>query len=253
MVNAGFDLSFKLSRVYSDVESRTFGLDQLQHVIQPYMDFQYVEDFGYGSRRLLQFDRLLPSTQLQPIDFPQFTSIDGIDENTAVRVGVRNRFQTKRDALTFDWLDLDTFFQANIVQPDQSATFANTNSTFSNLFNQLTFRPLPWATLTVDSQLPAFNPHTGFTEVDSALDFQATSNLDLTISHRYLDHNQFFQNSSLASLQRVLPARRQLGGGLLRTLRICPAPVAGAELYPLPRSERLRGVGRRDGAQQQRP
>ena len=200
VVNAGFDLSFKLSRIYSDVESRTFGLDQLQHVIQPYMDFQYVEDFGYGSRRFLQFDRLLPTTQLQPLDFPQFTSIDSIDENTAVRVGIRNRFQTKRDALTFDWLDLDTFFQANIVQPDQSATFANTNSTFSNLFNQLTFRPLPWVTLTVDSQLPAFNPHTGFTEVDSSLDFQATSNLDLTVSHRYLDHNEFFQNSSLLRL-----------------------------------------------------
>ena len=114
VVNAGFDLSFKLSRVYDDVESRAFGLDRLQHVIQPYVDFQYVEDFGYGSRRLLQFDRLLPTTQLQPLDFPEFSSIDGIDENTAVRVGVRNRFQTKRDALTFDWLDLDTFFQANI-------------------------------------------------------------------------------------------------------------------------------------------
>ena len=197
VVNAGFDLSFKISKVYDDVESRIFGLDRLQHVIQPYVDFQYVEDFGYGSRRLLQFDRLLPTTQLQPLDFPQFTSVDGIDENTAVRVGVRNRFQTKRDALTFDWLEVDTFFQANIVQPDQSATFANTNSTFSNLFNQITFRPLPWVTATVDSQVPALNPHTGFTEVDTSLDFQATSNLDLTISHRYLDHNEFFQNSSL--------------------------------------------------------
>ena len=83
------------------------------------------------------------------------------------------------------------------MQPDQSATFANTNSTFSNLFNQFTFRPVPWINLTVDSQLPVFNGKRGFTEVDTALDFQATSNLDLTISHRYLDNNAFFQNSSL--------------------------------------------------------
>lgn len=200
VLNAGFDLSFKLSRVYDDVESRTFGLDRLQHIVQPYVDFQFVEDFGYGSRRLLQFDRLLPTTQLQPIDFPQFTSIDTIDENTAVRVGVRNRLQTKRDALTFNWLELDTFFQANIYQPDQVATFANTNTTFSNLFNQFTFRPLPWVNLTIDSQLPAFTGKKGFTEVDTALQFQATSNLDFTISHRYLNNNPFFQNSSLLRL-----------------------------------------------------
>ncbi len=200
VVNAGFDASFKLSRVYDQVESRTLGLDRLQHIVQPYADFQFVEDFGQGSRKLLQFDRLLPTTQLQPIDFPQFNSIDTIDENTAVRIGVRNRLQTKRDALTFDWMELDTFFQVNAYQPDQIATFANTRSIFSNLFNQFTFKPVPWINLTIDSQLPVFNPSTGFTEVDSSLQFQATSNLDFTISHRYLDHNPFFRNSSLLRL-----------------------------------------------------
>ncbi len=200
VVNAGFDASFKLSRVYDDVETRALGLDRVQHIVQPYVDFQFVEDFGQGSRKLLQFDRLLPTTQLQPIDFPQFNSIDTIDENTAVRVGIRNRLQTKRDALTFNWMELDTFFQANIYQPDQVATFANTNQTFSNLFNQFTFRPLPWVNLTIDSQLPVFNTKKGFTEVDTALQFQATSNLDFTVSHRYLDNNPFFQNSSLLRL-----------------------------------------------------
>lgn len=200
VVNAGLDASFKLSRVYDNVESRALGLDRIQHIVQPYADFQFVEDFGQGSRKLLQFDRLLPTTQLQPIDFPQFNSIDTIDENTAVRVGVRNRLQTKRDALTFNWMELDTFFQVNVYQPDQVATFANTRSTFSNLFNKFTFRPVPWVNLTVDSQLPVFNPSTGFTEVDTALQFQATSNLDFTVSHRYLDNNRFFNNSSLLKL-----------------------------------------------------
>ena len=91
--------------------SRALGLDKIQHIIQPYVDVSFIEDFGQGSRKLLQFDRLLPTTQLSPIDFPQFNSIDTIDETSAVRMGVRNRLQTKRDALTFDWLELDTFFQ----------------------------------------------------------------------------------------------------------------------------------------------
>ena len=197
VVNVGMEGSFKLSHVYDDIESRAFGLDKIQHVIQPYADVSYIEDFGQGSRKLLQFDRLLPTTELSPIEFPQFNSIDTIDETAAVRMGVRNRLQTKRDALTFDWLELDTFFQVNIVQPDSSATFSNTGSRVSNLFNQLTFRPLPWVNLTIDSQLPVFNGRAGFTEVDSSLQFQATRDLDLTVSHRYLDNNPFFMNSSL--------------------------------------------------------
>ena len=197
VLNAGVEASFKLSRQYDDVETRAFGLDALQHVIQPYADFEEVEDFGYGSRKLLQFDRLLPTTQLQPIDFPQFNSIDSIDEQTAVRLGVRNRLQTKRDALTFDWLELDTFFQVNIYEPRNNSAFVNDNTTLSNLFNQFTFRPLPWINLTVDSQLPVFNGHKGFTEINSSLDTQITSNLDVTISHLYLDNNPFFANSSL--------------------------------------------------------
>ena len=157
VVDAGVEASFKLTRVFDDVESRFFGLDRLQHVIQPYFDFSYVEDFGYGSRRLLQFDRLVPSTQLQPIEFPEFTSIDSIDENTVARVGVRNRLQTKRDALTFDWLEVDTFFQVAAYDPLMP-------NRFSNLFNNIDFRPLPWVSLTIDSQLPVFNGKSGFTE-----------------------------------------------------------------------------------------
>ena len=165
------------------------GRDRIQHVVQPYVNVSEVEDFGVGSRRLLAFDRRLPTTRLDPIDFPQFTSIDSIDEQTAVRVGVRNRLQTKRDALTFNWLEVDTFFQAN---PYNSTV----NNEFSNVFNQATLRPLPWITLTLDSQLPVFE-RDGFTEVNTSLNFQVTSNTELQVAHRYLDNNPFFQNSSL--------------------------------------------------------
>ncbi len=193
VVDAGVEASFKLTRVYDNVESREFGLDRLQHVIQPYMDFSFTEDFGIGSRRLLQFDRLVPSTQLQPIEFPEFTSIDSIDENTVVRVGVRNRLQTKRDALTFDWLEVDSFFQVAAYDPLMP-------SRFSNFFNNIDFRPLPWVSMTVDSQLPAFNGKSGFTEVNTAVNFQVTSDLEFNVTHRYLDNNPFFMNSSLVSV-----------------------------------------------------
>ena len=220
VVNAGFETSFKVSKVYNNVETRVFGLDRLQHVIQPYLNLNYIEDFGVGSRRLLPFDRRLPTTQLDPIDFPQINTIDSIDEGLFVRLGVRNRLQTRRDALTFNWLEVDTFFQANINNP-----YGPTR--LSNLFNQIKFRPLPWVTLALDAQFPLFDTATGaprqttgavstgttfldllagntpnrsiggFTEVNTALNLQVTRNLEIEFSHRYLDKNPFFQNSSL--------------------------------------------------------
>ena len=41
-----------------------------------------------------------------------------IDNWSIVRLGMRNRLQTRRDNLTFSWLELDTFFDVNIDRPD---------------------------------------------------------------------------------------------------------------------------------------
>ena len=208
VVDAGVEASFKLSRRYDDVGTRAFGLDALQHIIQPYTDFEEIEDFGYGSRKLLQFDRLLPTTQLQPIDFPQFNSVDTIDEQTAVRLGVRNRLQTKRDALTFDWMELDTFFQVNVYEPHGNSAFTNESSTFSNLFNQFTFRPLPWVNLTIDSQLPVFNGKKGFTEVDSSADFAGDEQRRVHHLAPLPRQQSVFCQQQPVAFQRVLSLRR---------------------------------------------
>ena len=47
----------------------------------------------------------------------------------------------------------------------------------------------------VNSQLPAFDK--GFTEVDTVANVQPMANLQLTVAHRYLNGNPFFQDSSL--------------------------------------------------------
>jgi hypothetical protein len=164
------------------------GLDGLRHVIQPFTNFSYVLNNGLDPAAALQFDRYEPSTQLRPIDFPQFTSIDSIDRWTIWRVGVRNRLQTRRDDLTVSWLELDTYVDVNFDNPYD-------RTEFSNLFNTLRFTPLPWASLTIESQIPAFDA--GFTEVNTTIVFQPVSNLQLNLGHRYLNENPFFDNSSL--------------------------------------------------------
>ena len=54
--------------------------------------------------------------------FPQFTSIDSIDNWTIARIGVRNRLQTRRDDLTVSWLEFETYVDVNFDNPfDQDA------------------------------------------------------------------------------------------------------------------------------------
>ena len=51
----------------------------------------------------------LEHVQVIAIDFPQFTTIDSIEPWTILRLGTRNRFQTRRDNTTFLWMELNTF------------------------------------------------------------------------------------------------------------------------------------------------
>jgi hypothetical protein len=186
--NAGAEASFKISRKWENVQSSTWGLDGLMHVIQPFTDFSWVKEDGPNPTSILGFDRFEPSTQLRAIDFPQFTTIDSIDDWTVWRVGVRNRLETRRDDQTITWLELDTFFDVNFDNPYD-------RTDYSNFFNNLRFTPLPWMSFTVNSQVPAFAK--GFTEVDTLASVQPLPNVQLTVGHRYLNGNPFFQNSSL--------------------------------------------------------
>ncbi|MGB8167155.1 MAG: LPS assembly protein LptD [Chthoniobacteraceae bacterium] len=198
VVNAGLEASFKFSRAYEDVQSRMWGLDGLRHVVQPYLNASFTYT-GESPDRILQFDRLNRSTQLPPIDFPQFNTIDSIDNWSIVRLGLRNRLQTRRDNLTFSWLELDTFFDVNIDRPDFGSLLPLSDTgTFSNLFNRLRWSPLPWVNFQLDSQVPLFDD--GFTEINTSTSFLVNSNVRLSVGHRYIEGNNQFPDSSLLNV-----------------------------------------------------
>ena len=204
--NAGLEGSFKLSREWNQVQNRALGRDGLRHIIQPFANFSYVSSPNIDPTTILQFDRVQASTKLNPIDFPQYTSIDSIDNWTVARVGVRNRLQTRRDDLTVSWLELETFFDVNIDNPLD-------RTDFSNVFNRLSFTPVPWATLVIDSQIPLFDK--GFTEVDTSVNFKPSAATTLTFSHRYLNNNPFFLNSSLFTVGGYYRINDNWGVGVL--------------------------------------
>ncbi|HKP03146.1 MAG TPA: LPS assembly protein LptD [Chthoniobacterales bacterium] len=186
--NGGIESSFKVTRTWDGAQSSAVGLDGLKHVIQPFVNFSWVSTSANDPASILQFDRYQPSTQLRPIDFPQFTTIDSIDNWTILRFGVRNRLLTRRDDFTVSWMDIETYMDVNFDNP-----FDKTQ--YSNLFNRLNFTPVPWMSFGVSSQVPLFEK--GFTEVNTSINVQPIANLQLSFAHRYLNQNPFFDNSSL--------------------------------------------------------
>lgn len=204
VVNAGVESSFKISRTWEQAQSRALGLDGLRHIVQPFLNYSYVNGDQLNPAEILQFDRYIPSTRLRPIDFPQFTSIDSIDQWSILRLGVRNRLQTRRDDNTINWLELETYFDVNFDNPFN-------RSDYSNVYNNLRFNPVPWASLGVSSQLPLLT--NGFTEINSDVRFQPAANVALSVGHRFLNENPFFANSSLYTGSAYVRLSDQWGVG----------------------------------------
>jgi LPS-assembly protein len=186
--NGGVESSFKITRTWEGAQSSALGLDGLKHVIQPFTNFSWVSSNISDPAEILQFDRYQGSTQLLPIDFPQFTSIDSIDSWTIWRIGVRNRLLTRRDDATVSWMDIETYMDVNFDNP-----FDKTQ--YSNLVNRLSFTPVPWASFGIASQVPVFEK--GFTEINTNISVQPIANLQISFAHRYLNNAPFFDNSSL--------------------------------------------------------
>lgn len=193
IVNAGLEASFKLTARFEKAQSRFLGLDGLKHVIQPFANYALVENMGLSADEILQFDQLVPSTILPPLDFPQFTAIDSIDSSNILRLGVRNRLLTRRDNATFEWFSLETFADVNFENPYQDDP-----GTLSNLYNNFTFRPVPWFSLGMATQIPISD--NGFTDVNTYLWWQPARDFSMFVSQRYIENNPYFQDDSQASV-----------------------------------------------------
>lgn len=86
----GLETSFRAFKVLSNGEN-IFGTG-LRHVVEPYANYTFI-----------------PEPNLTPENIYEFDSIDRLGEMNTVRFGVRNRYQTKRDARVADIMDLDVF------------------------------------------------------------------------------------------------------------------------------------------------
>jgi LPS-assembly protein len=190
--HAGIDLSFKMSKRSPNIVNRALGLNGLLHVVRPYMNYSFVSTDDLNGR-FSPIDRFTPTTRLRPIDMPLFTSVDDIRDWQIIRSGVSNRWITKRNGASYEWLSVDNYFDTYLEDPEF-------NRNFSNFFTDVEWRPLPWLTGSTMAQVPLFDNSMDFVELSSLVTVMPTDWFRFGLRHYFINDHPFFQDSDLFTL-----------------------------------------------------
>ncbi len=105
LFNMGLETSFRSFKVVNN-EENMFGTG-LRHVVEPYADYTFV-----------------PEPNLTPSQLYQFDEIDTLDRRNDVKIGLRNRFQTKQNKAVSDIADLDFFTTYSFEEADEEEPFS---------------------------------------------------------------------------------------------------------------------------------
>jgi LPS-assembly protein len=192
-VHLGTEISTKISKDYHGYKNPAWGLDGLKHIIQPYAAWSFVNTDEFGMDRP-NVDRLTETTRPRPLDPIRFNAIDDLQSWNIIRMGMRNRLLTKRDSQAFEWLYMDTYIDKFIEDPERDRDF-------SNLYNDLHWRMLPWLELTFNTQIPIISGGTGFHEIESSLRFMPTQNFEFEVGYRELAGHPVLIDSNQINLR----------------------------------------------------
>jgi len=138
--NTGAEVTFKAARVWPEFHSSLVDADGLRHIIQPSINYVFVpRPNEHGTNEIPQFDSELPSLRLLPIEYPDYNAIDSIDSQNVFRLGLNNKFQTKRHGEVVNLINWDLYTDWRLhPRRDQS--------TFADLYSDLSFKPRSWIT-----------------------------------------------------------------------------------------------------------
>ncbi len=184
----GVDSSLKFVKRYPDVVSKRWGLDGLMHVSQPYANVSILSTDQLDSS-FTRIDRLTPSTRLRSIDVGSFSAIDEMNSWSVARLGMYHELLTRRDGGSHVWLMMNTYLDYFMRDPEQ-------NRTFSNLYNDIYWHPLPWMSGSLEMQFPIVGNGSGFTEVAPGMKFMPNDNWEVSFNYRLLNGHPTLADSN---------------------------------------------------------
>jgi len=211
-LHAGVEAAVKFTKNLGDFQNHDWGLDGLLHVVQPYVNWS-VMSTNELDPTYPEVDRLTDSTQPPTLAPARFTAIDALSNWDIVRVGVRNRLLTKRDGQTFEWLYLNTYIDGFITDP-------LLHRSFSNLYNDFRFSPVPWMNFGVQTQFPILANGSGFNEFATYVRYLPQPDLEFTLGYRWLQGNPNLQDSNHIDLQVYARINENWGVGMQQVIEL---------------------------------
>ena len=192
-LHTGVEASVKFSKDYGSYRSHRWGLDGIKHVIQPYADWSIVstDDYQLGDPFV---DRLTPTTRPRLLDPARFVAVDDMQSWNIVRMGTRNRLLTKRDNQTHEWLYLDTYLDAFVEDPEGTRSF-------SNLYNDLKWQPLPWLGVDLETQFPLVSGNSNFNELNALVRYTPTDYFEFGLGYRLLNGHPVLIDSNAVDME----------------------------------------------------
>ncbi len=202
---AGAEASVKFTKDFGDHQDRFWGLDGLLHVFQPYARFSYLNTDDLDPL-FPSIDRENFTTRPRTLAPNRFTAVDSLRDWSILRLGMRNRLITRRDGQSFEWLYLDTYMDAFFEDPEL-------NRSFSNLYNDLSWNPLPWLGVRLETQVPVIDDGSGFSEVSARLRFMPNENVEFSIGARHLNNHPILVDSDRLDLRGYVRLNDKWGVG----------------------------------------
>jgi hypothetical protein len=174
--NTGAEVTWKASRVYRNAESGLLDVNGLRHIIEPSINYVFVPDPDDRPRSLPQFDTELPTSRLRPIDFPDYNTIDSIDSQQTIRLGLRNKLQTKREGrmdYLLNWA----------LYGDWRLHRHHGQTEFSDIYSDIDFKPRSWITLNSETRYSI--QQGGFREANHIITVQPNDVWSFSVSHHF--------------------------------------------------------------------
>jgi len=205
MFHGGAEASVKFSKNYGNYRNSGLGIDGLLHVVQPYANWSVLAADELD-RDYPKIDRLTFTTRPRSLDPSRYTAIDEFESWNILRLGARNHLITRRDGQSHEWLFLDSYIDRYMDDPEG-------NRSWSNLYNDLTWQPVPWLGLDVETQIPVVSGGSGFSELNSRVRFMPYEGMEVSLAYRQLGSHPVLLDSNRVELGTYLRLSENWGIG----------------------------------------
>ena len=194
VMNTGMEVSTKVSKVWPGTRNKFWEIDGVRHIFEPSINYAYVPSPNKLPPQLPQFDYELPTFRMLPLDYPDYNSIDSLDSQNVMRLGVRNKIQTKRDGQVANFLNWAVYTDWRVhTRPDQG--------TFADVYSDLDWEPWSWLILSSQTR---YDLDLGvWKEADHWATFTPEDWWSWSVGHRYLRDDTFLgqgNNTVMSSL-----------------------------------------------------